>query len=555
MFDFEPKKSEKIDSDHDGLTDKEERLIYGTDPHNPDTDGDGMSDGDEVKAGRNPNGFGMIRDLLIPHQGNNYEPQILRPKRLFWHAFVVLGVKFVVVTAALLFPLSAWLTPDVLNEQSQKVVELTNKVRIKVGVNPVKVNEQLKQAALSKAEDMLVKQYFAHTNPQKQNVAFWVKKFNYKYAVAGENLALGFSSAENVVNAWIKSKTHYANLIDPDFDEIGVAMVSGVYNKKDTTLAAQIFGNTELKKNTSYLQNDNQSETAAKQNKFAMRMVQTLGDKETIATNLKTPLVAPRLLTPENNTVLNQNPLKIKILADLADKVIIEQNDTSTQPIIATWDGNLWQAEILLNEGENNLKITSQRGTESISTADQKITLDTQGPEVDLEKTKLSVDYPQGKDEVVVFGSAVLTPDTQTAAIDFSSYHIDLKLTENNLWEGSLVLFSEKDRDAVFDPAVLPTLTAVDNLGNTSVTDISWDRIIPSHTSLIKQYFLAKDQSSVSSALGKFFSWSSIYYQILLIIVGLALILNIVIKIRQQNPRVIVSSALFLMLVGAMIIF
>jgi len=549
----------KLDSDHDGLTDEEERLIFGTNPYKADTDNDGMNDGDEVKAGRNPRGFGFIKDLLIPHKGNNYEPQILRPKRLFWHALVALGLKSIVVLAALLFPITAWLTPDVLNEQSQKIFELTNKVRAKVGVMALIENAQLKNAALGKAEDMLVKQYFAHTNPQKQNVAYWVKKVNYKYAVAGENLALGFTSAENVVNAWIKSKTHYANLIDPDFKEVGIAMVSGSYNKKDTTLAAQIFGNTvPPAKKTAFLNNKAMTASAATgENQFAMRMIQVLGDKEEIAAGVKAPLVAPRLLVPENGARVNQNPIKLQILADLADKVILEQSGTSTNPILATWNGNVWQAELWLEEGENNFKITSQRGKDSMTTADQILNLDTAGPAVDVLATKLKVDYPQGKEEVVVFGTAVLGVETKTAAIDFSSYHIDLTPSADNpnIWEGSLILFNEADKDNVFDPAVLPTITAVDDLGNVTIADIQWDRVIPSHTSLIKQYFLARDQSSVSSALGKIFSWSSIYYQILLAIVGLALILNIVIKIRQQNPRVIVSSALFLMLVGAMMVF
>ncbi len=547
-----------LDSDHDGLTDEEERLIFGTNPYDPDTDHDGMNDGDEVRAGRNPRGGGLIKNLFIPHAGNNYEPQILRPKRLFWHAAVAISVKLIVVSAALLFPITAWLTPDVLNEQSQKILELTNQVRLKMSVPTLIENLQLKNAALGKAEDMLVKQYFAHTNPQKQNLTFWLKRANYKYAVAGENLALGFTSAENVVNAWIKSKTHYANLIDPDFQEVGIAMVSGSYNQRETTLAAQLFGSAQRPRKTTFLNNSKTLPNThdPSQDQFAMRMIQVLGEKDDQAAGPQAPMETPRLIFPSAGDRVNNNPVKIKIWSETASQVTVQPAITSTPPIIASWEAGFWVADLWLeDEGENHFTFTATRGEENITAADQTLILDSIGPIVDVDNTALKIDYPEGKKEIIVFGSAVLTPDTQTAGIDFSSYHIDLTPGENNTWEGSLILFNEADRDTVFDPAVLPTITAVDDLGNTTIADIQWDRVIPSHTSIIKQYFLAKDQSSVSSALGRFFSWTSIYYQIILLLVGAALILNIIVKIRQQNPRVIVSSVLFLALVAAMLVF
>ena len=53
---------------------------------------------------------------------------------------------------------------------------------------------------------------------------------------------MGFSSPEDIVNGWSRSQTHYKNLIDPDFNEIGVGMTSGLYNQSATTLVAQFFG-------------------------------------------------------------------------------------------------------------------------------------------------------------------------------------------------------------------------------------------------------------------------------------------------------------------------
>lgn len=239
-----PNKKEKIiiDSDKDGLSDYEERNIYGTDPYNPDTDGDGMSDGDEVRNNRNPKGPGKLKDLFIPHKGNNFKPHSLHLERLFFHGAAAVIIKLAVIGFVVLFPIEAWLTPDIQYEESRKIIELTNNIREDLNLGLLKENSLLTQAAYSKAEDMLINQYFSHFGPDGKGLADWLKYVGYNYIVAGENLAMGFSSSEDVVNGWTKSQTHYANMVDPEFSEIGVGMSSGDYNDKDTTFVAQYFG-------------------------------------------------------------------------------------------------------------------------------------------------------------------------------------------------------------------------------------------------------------------------------------------------------------------------
>ena len=60
-FDDFLQNKEKYDSDKDGLTDNQEIYICQTDPNNPDTDGDGYSDGEEIRSGYNPNGEGLLK--------------------------------------------------------------------------------------------------------------------------------------------------------------------------------------------------------------------------------------------------------------------------------------------------------------------------------------------------------------------------------------------------------------------------------------------------------------------------------------------------------------
>jgi hypothetical protein len=230
------------DTDGDGLSDYEEKYLYGTDPKNPDTDGDGMKDGDEVKRGRNPLGPGSLKDLFIPHIGNNYQPQALKPKRLLFHALGIVAIKSIVVVFVLFYPLSAWLSPDMALAEAKKIIELTNNLRQAVSLPALLENQQLTQAAWQKAEDMALKEYFAHVSPTGVGLKNWLEKIGYKYSIAGENLAVGFSRPEDVVLAWKNSPTHYDNIIEKKFTEIGVAVADGRFKQVDTAFIAQYFG-------------------------------------------------------------------------------------------------------------------------------------------------------------------------------------------------------------------------------------------------------------------------------------------------------------------------
>ena len=188
---------------------------------------------------------GKLKDYFIPHAGNDYKPHSLHPKRILFHAASLVAVKVIVVIFAVSFPLAAWMTPDLAMQQTKKIIELTNNIRKDLKLPVLRENQKLDQAAADKAQDMLLNQYFAHISPQKRGLDYFLTKVNYKYAVAGENLAMGFATPEEVVAAWTASPTHYANMTDPDFSEIGASMAEGQFNGVNTTLVAQYFGTSD----------------------------------------------------------------------------------------------------------------------------------------------------------------------------------------------------------------------------------------------------------------------------------------------------------------------
>ena len=230
------------DTDGDGLSDYAEIFVYRTDPLNPDTDNDGMSDGDEVKVGRNPLGSGMLADFFAPGPQNGYTPFALHPKRLFFHALSAGIIKVFLLLFVFSAPLQAYLTPEVSFNEGREIIRLTNELRHNLGINVLIESPKLTQAAYNKAQDMLLLQYFSHTGPDGRTVRNWLNDADYNFQVAGENLAVGFTESDKVFEAWKLSKTHYANLIDPEFHEIGIGMTAGAYKSSDTIFLAQLFG-------------------------------------------------------------------------------------------------------------------------------------------------------------------------------------------------------------------------------------------------------------------------------------------------------------------------
>lgn len=104
----------------------------------------------------------------------------------------------------------------------QEVIRLTNIERQKYGLPPLKYNWQLSRVARYKSEDMRDRGYFSHNSPTYGSPFDMMRAFNIRYSAAGENIAKGQRSAQEVVNAWMRSSGHRANILNKSFTEIGV---------------------------------------------------------------------------------------------------------------------------------------------------------------------------------------------------------------------------------------------------------------------------------------------------------------------------------------------
>ncbi|MBI2023741.1 hypothetical protein HYT01_04250 [Candidatus Giovannonibacteria bacterium] len=125
----------------------------------------------------------------------------------------------------------------------QGIIVWTNKYRIENGLPPLGTNKMLDDAAQAKAKDMLSRQYFEHISPDGKGPAELVTNSGYEYITVGENLALGgFKDDHELVQGWMDSPGHRANILNTRYTEMGAASVKGVFEGGETWLSVQEFG-------------------------------------------------------------------------------------------------------------------------------------------------------------------------------------------------------------------------------------------------------------------------------------------------------------------------
>lgn len=112
-----------------------------------------------------------------------------------------------------------------LHAYEQGVFDLTNEERVKNGLAPFKMDKALSDVAREKSNDMKQKGYFDHQSPTYGSPFDMMKQFGITYQSAGENIAMGQRSPEEVVQAWMNSPGHRANILNGSFTHLGVGYI------------------------------------------------------------------------------------------------------------------------------------------------------------------------------------------------------------------------------------------------------------------------------------------------------------------------------------------
>lgn len=111
---------------------------------------------------------------------------------------------------------------DSIKTVEREVIRLCNIERQKNGLPALTENWELSRVARDKSMDMAQKKYFSHTSPTYGSPFDMMKAYGISYKAAGENIAQGQTSAQAVVQAWMNSSGHRANILSEKFTQIGV---------------------------------------------------------------------------------------------------------------------------------------------------------------------------------------------------------------------------------------------------------------------------------------------------------------------------------------------
>lgn len=115
-------------------------------------------------------------------------------------------------------------TDSDFSKEQLEVLEIVNKERASNGLKPLTLNKELSKVATIKSQDMVDKGYFDHTSPTYGSPFDMMKAFGISYKTAGENIAKGQKTPTEVMNDWMNSSGHRANILNSKFTELGVGI-------------------------------------------------------------------------------------------------------------------------------------------------------------------------------------------------------------------------------------------------------------------------------------------------------------------------------------------
>src|SRR3989344_2919298 len=260
----------------------------------------------------------FLRHLFIPHKSNNYRAKILQHSTLaLLIIFLFLGT-FSLSALKVKFPEVLGISTDITSEQ---LLVLVNQKREENGFAPLVFNPELSAAALNKSNDMLSKNYWAHNSPEGRTPWEFIKESGYNYIYAGESLARGFTTSSSVTDAWMASSSHRANMLSPNYSDVGFAVMTGRLDGEETVLVVEEFGS----RNLAYLPSTRQAQTESSPNVQKIEAQQPL--PEVARTQVAASKVVKKSIIDSRHLASNLNTLIIFgiIFAFISEMIILER--------------------------------------------------------------------------------------------------------------------------------------------------------------------------------------------------------------------------------------
>lgn len=109
----------------------------------------------------------------------------------------------------------------------ESILENLNRTRVEFDLPPFRRDFRLDDAAEDRMGDMIEMRYWSHRSPDGRAPFTWMKQRGYRYIRAAENLAAGFDTPSLLVESWLESPGHRANVLQPEFVDVGIAVLEG----------------------------------------------------------------------------------------------------------------------------------------------------------------------------------------------------------------------------------------------------------------------------------------------------------------------------------------
>lgn len=115
--------------------------------------------------------------------------------------------------------------PELLHPFEQEVLNLVNQERASAGCAPLSANDKLVTAARGHSDDMAQNDFFSHTGSDGSSAGDRISREGYSWSRWGENIAAGYTSPASVMNGWMNSSGHRANILNCAYTEIGIGYI------------------------------------------------------------------------------------------------------------------------------------------------------------------------------------------------------------------------------------------------------------------------------------------------------------------------------------------
>jgi len=443
-----------------------------------------------------------LKKLFIPHSGNQFHPHLIRFRMLALYCLVLIVSQFALGFFSDISKTKAIAATAI---SSQEIVNLTNLERQKRELPLLKENEMLKKAAYEKGLDMFADQYWAHVASDGTTPWDFILQAGYDYLYAGENLAKDFTTAEGAVNAWMHSPSHRDNIINSEFQDIGVAVVTGQFKGSETTICVQMLGSLFQQKT---VESFSSSETT---------LSQSLPEAKPDVTSPQPPII----LKPQDQAILNDPQPAIEGISESYATVAIYDQDLLLGEVPAdSQNAFSYRPPEPFPEGGHVFSAiaTDQAGNASGPSFPASVVIDTLAPFIDLGSLEVTPFWRMGEKAIEVRVVVLSDPDQAVARI--GDFTLILTSYQKDLYEGVLVPPTEAlNQNVVF-------ISAKDRAGNEVETKSSLSAFPEPNPQLyagsILGEFMSRSENIINKLKPKSFQENIRFFYILF---GLVLVL------------------------------